>query len=79
MPTIVITKLRARLLSNRDATGEIISQNKVAAATGLDATTLSFLANGKKLYTPRHLEALCRYFECEPSDLAGYYEFTFPD
>jgi DNA-binding Xre family transcriptional regulator len=79
MPTIVITKLKARLLSNMGEDGKPVSQNAVAAATGINPNTLSQLANGRILFRPRHLEALCRYFQCEPNDLAGSYQFDFPE
>ena len=77
--TIVITKLKARLLSNVDERGRPITQNAVAAAAGINPNTLSKLANGKILFTPKNLELLCAYFKCEPNELAGSYQFDFPE
>ena len=79
MPTIVVTKLKARLLSNVDETGKPIPQNTVAAQAGINPNILSRLANGRILFTPKNLEALCRYFNCEPEDLAGSLMFDFPE
>ena len=77
--TIVITKLKARLLSNVDETGKPIPQNTVAAACGINPNTLSQLANGRILFRPKHLDALCAYFQCEPDQLAGSLQFDFPE
>ncbi len=79
MTAIVITKLKARLLSNVDERGRPITQNDVAAAAGVNPNTLSKMANGKVLFTQKNLERLCAYFDCEPSELAGSYQFDFPE
>ncbi len=79
MPAIVVTKLKARLLSNVDESGKPIPQNTVAQEAGINPNILSRLANGRILFTPKHLDKLCAYFQCEPSDLAGSYQFDFPE
>ena len=77
--TIVITKLKARLLSNVGEDGKPVPQNTVAAEAGINPNTLSQLANGRILFRPQHLDALCGYFQCEPADLAGTLRFDFPE
>jgi DNA-binding Xre family transcriptional regulator len=78
--TIRMTKLKARLLSTVDPeTGERMSQTKVAVLAGLHPAMLSDYANGKKPFTQKNLIKLCRFFQCEPNDLAGDYEITFPE
>ena len=78
MPEIEITKLKARLLGNRDEKGKTIAQHKVAAATGINPSTLSEYALGKTPFTQKNLGLLCDYFACQPEDLAGWVRFTFP-
>ena len=78
MPEIEITKLKARLLGNRDEKGKQIPQHRVAAETGINPSTLSEYALGKTPYTQKNLALLCDYFKCEPNELAGWIRFEFP-
>lgn len=79
MAEIEITKLKARLLANRDEkTGKQIPQHRVAAAIGLNPSTLSEYALGRTPFTQDNLKLLCEYFHCEPTDLAGWIRFEFP-
>ena len=80
MTAIVLTKLKARMLSYIDpATDKPIKQHRVAAATGINPSTLSEYALGRKPYTAQNLAKLCEFFQCDPNELAGYLEFQFPE
>jgi putative transcriptional regulator len=59
--------LRAR----EEAEGRTIPLREVSAATGISVSVLSSLASPRAGATTntRFVEALCRYFCCEPSDL----------
>lgn len=75
-----MTKLKARILSTEDPeTGKPIPQHKIAAATGINPSTLSEYALGRTAYTPANLEKLCKFFGCDVNDLAGSIQFDFPD
>jgi transcriptional regulator with XRE-family HTH domain len=78
MPEIEVTKLKARLLANRDEKGKQIPQHRVAAATGINPSTLSEYALGRTPFTQGNLRLLCDYFQCDPGDLAGWIRFEFP-
>ena len=79
MPVIRITKLKARLLANVDAHGEKIADRYVAAACDMPLSRLSALALGRVHYTPKQLENLAAYFECDTTELAGDVEFVFDE
>jgi transcriptional regulator with XRE-family HTH domain len=46
----------------------------IAASMGIHPTTLSNYARGRKPISPKHLEQICRTFECEPEDVMGMIE-----
>ena len=78
--TIRITKLKARMLATMDPdTGRPIAQHRIAALTGINPSSLSEYAHGKKPYTQRNLQKLCQFFGCDVNDLAGDLEITFPE
>lgn len=79
MTTFTITKLRARMLANLDEKGEPIAAWKVGAACHIDATTLSGYVRGRRPFTQKNLQSLCKYFKCEASDIAGWMEFSYAD
>ena len=77
---IRITKLKARMLATVDPdTGRPMAQHRIAAATGINPSTLSEYALGRKPFTQRNLQKLCRFFECDVNDLAGDLEIVFPE
>jgi DNA-binding Xre family transcriptional regulator len=78
MAEFELTKLKARLLSNKDERGKAIPQHRVAAETGINPSTLSEYALGKTPFTQANLQKLCDYFECGPNELAGWVHFEFP-
>ena len=78
--TIRITKLRARLLSIRDPeTGDIMRAYKVASLIGIPPSSLSDYAGARRPYGYKHLVKICQFFECEPHQITGDVEITFPD
>lgn len=79
MTAIVMTKLKARMLSTEDPeTGKPMAQHRIAAATGINPSTLSEYALGRVPFTQTNLQKLCAFFGCEPNDLAGSIQFDFP-
>ncbi len=79
MATIQMTKLKAMLLSNTDENGRPIPQHKVASLAGVNPTRLSEFATGRKPFDQRSLQLLCRYFGCDPNELAGWVQIDLPE
>ena len=53
--------------------GERLTLGKVATATGIHRTTLSKISNTRGYNTTTdNLNALCKFFECQLSDLAEF-------
>jgi transcriptional regulator with XRE-family HTH domain len=78
--TIRLTKLKARMLAQIDPdTGRPMAQHRIAALTGINPSSLSEYALGRKPYTQRNLQKLCEFFQCDVNDLAGDLEITFPE
>ena len=63
-----------RLIADKEsALGRRISLKEIASETGIHASTLSRLANHRSTdTTAANLEKLCRYFDCQVSDLVEY-------
>ena len=66
---ITLSKLRARVEADPRR------QWVIAAACGINPTTMSFYIRGHRAYTQEHLLALCKEFECDPEDITGVYVF----
>lgn len=66
-------RLRELLEKKRVAERRRITLNEVAEKTGISRTTLNRVANipGYNTNTDT-IDALCKYFECEPSELLEY-------
>ena len=80
MTAIVMTKLKARILSTFDPdTGKPYPQHRIAAATGINPSTLSEYALGRTPYTQANLAKLCEFFQCDTNELAGEIQFDFPE
>lgn len=80
MTAIVMTKLKARILSSTDPeTGKPYAQHRIAALTGINPSTLSEYSLGKTPYTVDNLAKLCKFFGCDTNELAGEIQFDFPE
>lgn len=70
---MIKSKLKILVVQQEIATGEKITYESLSSAVGLSKTTLNRLAEGK---TDRidflTLDKLCRYFQCNVSDLLTY-------
>ena len=76
---IEITKLRAHLLSNVDEKGNKIPDYIVAADCRMNPADLSRYATGKVAFSHKHLRALCRYFQLQPSEIGGWLRFEYDE
>lgn len=66
---VTLTKLKAKLINAKMIDGT--TNYTIAAECGMHPTQLSRYAAGKDRIQPRHLRALCRYFECSQHELLG--------
>lgn len=68
-------RLKERLADKSFKEGRSVSLTEVAEQTGIARSTLSRIANVKGYSTSTDvLGTLCKYFECDLSDLAEYVE-----
>jgi putative transcriptional regulator len=60
-----------RLRDLEDAQGKVITWKEMSEATGISVSVLSNLASPRAGVSTntRFVEALCRYFRCQPGDL----------
>lgn len=66
-------KLKQLVAEHEFKSGKRLTLGDVASATGIHRTTLSKIANTRKYNTTTdNLDALCRFFDCQLSDLAEF-------
>lgn len=66
-------RLRERLADLEFRTGKRVTLNQVEQATGINKTTLSKLSTRRGYNTTTDvLDRLCRFFDCELSEIAEY-------
>lgn len=62
----MITKLRKKLLD------EPRPMYKTAGLMGIHSATISLYSLGRKNIAPQHLILMCRFWQCDASELIGY-------
>lgn len=74
-----MTMIEARCRATVDEQGRRIRMGQIAKDAGISQSDMSDLVTGKRPFTRGNLQKLCRYFQCEPRDLAGWIRFKIPD
>ncbi|MHB8628702.1 MAG: helix-turn-helix domain-containing protein [Aggregatilineales bacterium] len=71
---MIVSQLKELILKKQATEGREIAYDEIVAATGISKSTLSRLANNRRVRYDAHvLSELCRYFECGVGDLIKYY------